>query len=447
MKIGSIRRFYITGLSSIFVLSLAGYFTLPGVFSENPGWGKMLVAFAGGLFMLCFTFLSFFILNMRFNGLSLEIARQKDARDIAEFERMKLEIMNDRIVESNRNLRRSFDAVIDGVIVLDEAWVIKDVNRVAGAVMGYSSEELVGSFAPGFCTEETKARFVEGMDSLKKKGEARGLDLALMTKKGKPISVTVNASAIKNNKGDVAGYVAVMSDMTKKKELGIMKSRFLSNISHDLRTPLTSIKGFVSTILNDPGMSDATRIEFLGIVEDEADNLSGLVTNLIDLSMLEMGAVSVAKGECDIRDTINSVVREKENESNGKHIKIETHLPDELPMVLADSGQIKKVIANLMDNAIKFTGDGGRIDVLAKESGENIEISVSDNGKGISKDDMKRIFDKEYLMERYGEKGFGVALGLPLVKSIIEAHGGVVFASSTVGEGSKFSFVIPKMGV
>jgi PAS domain S-box-containing protein len=401
-------------------------------------WGLSLL----GLFIVSLS--SFAALRRRSVNLLSELAKAENEEAMIEFESKKKDLIHAELIKTNRALETTFDTLVDGLVVLDSAWVIRDVNRSGELIIGYKKGELMGKFAADLCTEEGKLKLIEGMEKLSSKGKIKDLELSLVTKKGEVVSAKVNASAVKDHKGEISGFVAMMSDVTRVKELSVMKSKFLSNISHELRTPLTSIKGFVSTILSDKNMIEATRNEFLEIVADETDKLTSMVSNLIDLTTLELGALQISKAQTNIGKIVGEVIEEFRSSVEKKHVKLETHFSPDGPMVLADSAKLKRVMANLMSNAIKFTPEGGSVGVSAERVGEGVKISVVDTGVGISEDDLKKIFDKDYRMEKFGEKGFGIALGLPLVKSIVESHGGFVSAQSALGGGSEFSFVIPK---
>lgn len=404
----------------------------------------MMIWMFAMILMLTLGFGSFAILSKRGLVSMVERDRALNVKDMFEFRLNRLTLVNEELEKAHRGTRRIFDSVIDGLVVLDNAWIIRDVNRAAQLIIGYKREELIGRFAPDFCVEKDKARFIAAMEKAKLEGEIRAFELGLLTKKGSTLSVKVNAGVVEDEQGGVESYTAVLSNITRTKELSTMKSKFLSNISHELRTPLTSIKGFASTIIADQNMAEETKREFLRIIEEEADKLTGLVNNIIDLSMLEIGYFSLNKTKTKVRNLVTDILDENYHAISDKQIKIEVNIPADLPIILADSSKIRKVIGNLLSNAIKFSETRGLVRLSAFDHGGAVEVSVSDTGIGISSTDIKKIFDKDYQMERFGEKGFGVALGLPLVKAIVEAHGGEVAVKSMLGKGSEFSFTIPK---
>ncbi len=225
-------------------------------------------------------------------------------------------------------------------------------------------------------------------------------------------------------------------------ELNQLKSDLLSNVSHELRSPLTSIKGIVSSLMQkDIDLDNTTREAFLTGISEETDRLSSLVTNLLNMSRLEAGVWKPEKERCYISDIINDVI-ERQKWIQKKYT-FETNLEPELPEIYADYNQIKQVIINLVENAVAYSNEGTRITVLVRSVNGTVEVNVSDQGAGIPKEDLDNIFDKFFRGSQQRRAPGGTGLGLAVSKSIIIAHGGRIWAESQLGHGSTFYFRLP----
>ncbi|MFC2012487.1 sensor histidine kinase [Chloroflexota bacterium] len=225
-------------------------------------------------------------------------------------------------------------------------------------------------------------------------------------------------------------------------ELNQLKSDLLSNVSHELRSPLTSIKGIVTSLLQkDITLDDTTRETLLTGISEETDRLASLVTNLLNMSRLEAGVWKPEKESCYITDIINEVI-ERQQWVRQKY-PIETDLKPDLPEIYADSNQIKQVLINLIENATAYSEEGAGITVGAEAVNGMVEVSVSDRGVGIPEEDLPKLFDKFYRGNQNRQQPGGTGLGLAVSQAIIQTHDGRIWAESKVGEGSTFYFRLP----
>jgi signal transduction histidine kinase len=225
-------------------------------------------------------------------------------------------------------------------------------------------------------------------------------------------------------------------------ELSKLKSELLSNVSHELRSPLTSIKGIVSSLWQkDIKFDDETRDMLLISVSEETDRLASLVTNLLDMSKLEAGVWKPEKERCHISDIINEAL-ERQKWVHKKHI-FETDLEPDLPEICADYSQIKQVFINLLENAVAYSKGGTKVTVGARSVDGGVEVSVSDRGMGIPREDLGKIFDKFYRGSQKRQGYGGTGLGLAICQAIILRHGGQIWAESEIGQGSIFYFTLP----
>ncbi|HQZ18154.1 MAG TPA: sensor histidine kinase KdpD [Vicinamibacteria bacterium] len=223
-----------------------------------------------------------------------------------------------------------------------------------------------------------------------------------------------------------------------------LRNSLLSSVSHDLRTPLTSITGAASSLLQAPGnLDDASRRDLLETIHEEAFRLNRLVANLLDMTRLESGALKVRKEWSPIEEVIGSALTRLASSLAGR--RVETEVPDNLPLAPFDALLIEQVLVNLIENAVKYTPAGGEIVISASASPEALSVEVSDRGPGIPPGDEARVFEKFQRLEGRGRKG-GVGLGLTICRGIVTAHGGTINVFKREGGGASFRFTLPIEG-
>jgi len=224
-----------------------------------------------------------------------------------------------------------------------------------------------------------------------------------------------------------------------------LRAALLSSISHDLRTPLASIKASASSLLQDDVQwSDEERRSFTLAIEREADRLNRLVANLLDMSRIEGGALKPEKEWYPIDELIHDVLGHMQPQLLSR--EMQTSIPDDLPPVQLDYLEIEQVLTNLIENAVRYTPSNSPIDVSVQTEGDQMAISVSDRGPGIPSADLERVFDKFYrVLGRTAERPTGSGLGLAVSKGLVEAHGGHIWAENRKGGGTVFRFTLPLM--
>jgi len=237
------------------------------------------------------------------------------------------------------------------------------------------------------------------------------------------------------------------------KKLDTMKDAFLSSVSHELRTPLTSIRSFSEILLRYDEVDPQDRQEFLEIINAESERLTRLINDLLDLSRIESGRMVWHDDLMSLAEVIREAAKSQHCALQEKSLRLALDIPDDLPFVFADRDRIQQVITNLLGNAIKFSFDGGEIQIRAelfqgkrsREASEWISVSVSDRGLGIEEKDRELIFDKfrQGLNDHLTEKPKGTGLGLAICREIVERFGGKVWVEAAPGQGSVFRFTLP----
>jgi signal transduction histidine kinase len=230
---------------------------------------------------------------------------------------------------------------------------------------------------------------------------------------------------------------------------------FLANVSHDLKTPLTSIQGFAQAITDGAANGPESVRRSAGIIRDEAQRMSRMVTELLDLARIESGQIVMRREAVHLSAVLGDCVDKLALRAQQSGIKLEVQVPNDLPVITGDGDRLAQVFTNLLDNALKHTQAGGKITVAARPlTGSSIvrrgktwpaavEVSVGDTGSGIPPEDLSRIFERFYQVDKSRQRSGGLGLGLAIVKQIVEAHYGAIHAESVVGLGSRFVVTLP----
>jgi two-component system phosphate regulon sensor histidine kinase PhoR len=241
-----------------------------------------------------------------------------------------------------------------------------------------------------------------------------------------------------------AGCLLLIQDLTELRRLENIRRDFVSNISHELRTPIASLKALNETLqegaINDPTVSD----NFLDKMSAETDKLAQMVEELGELSRIESGELPIQRLPFNIAEAINMAVSRLQAQAYRAGLSLSIDVPQSIPQVLGDRDRVEQVLLNLLHNAIKFTPSGGAVSISADPNDKVVRVSISDTGVGIADDDLPRVFERFYKADK-ARSGGGTGLGLAIAKHIIEAHGGVITVDSVEGKGTTFTFTLPSV--
>ncbi len=242
----------------------------------------------------------------------------------------------------------------------------------------------------------------------------------------------------------IFGIFMIMRDVSRKMELSRLRSEFISNVTHELKAPLSSIRLFVETLMLDRVRNRAERKKYLSIIMNETQRLSRLINNVLDFSKIETGQKDFYFKEMDIREVVKEVIKLFDYELKREKFKLKLDLPKEPVLILIDRDAIYQLFINLISNAIKFSEDVKEISIILKKQKNELKIKVEDKGIGIPEEDLPYIFDKFYRVKNEKTKGkIGAGIGLSLVKHIVEAHGGKIKVKSKEGKGTIFIINLP----
>jgi two-component system phosphate regulon sensor histidine kinase PhoR len=255
----------------------------------------------------------------------------------------------------------------------------------------------------------------------------------------------VNAVPTKDAAGLVSGAVVLFHEITQLKQLDEVRKDFVANVSHELRTPLSILRGYIETLRDNPETSPKELGRILEVMERHSKRLGLLLDDLLTLARLESVNPNLQLSDVSLGPLLDNVARDWEKKLAEKHLTIRFDLNPELPPLRADETRLQEILYNLLDNAVKYSREGGEIRLAATQHGNEIELSVADTGEGIAKNDLPRIFERFYRADkarsRDGIKGTG--LGLSIVKHIAQLHGGRVEAKSESGLGTTIRVLLP----
>ncbi|WP_018132171.1 two-component system histidine kinase PnpS [Effusibacillus pohliae] len=356
-------------------------------------------------------------------------------------------LMASRLAEQIEDLtqeKSKLEAIIasmeSGVMVVDRAGRIRVVNRATENLLRHPGRQLLGQWH----WEVGRSYGLSSMiDEVLLTGEPRRKEIVLMAPA--ETNVEVYAAPIKGKNESITGAVVVLHDVSKWRRVEQMRTEFVANVSHELRTPITAVKGFAETLLDGALEDPELRRQFIKIIYEESDRLSRLVNDLLELSKIESGHAVLQFERCDITDLVRTTVDKLVLQAKQHGLTLQAHLPEQPVFAEVARDRVSQVLINLIGNAISYTPEGGRIDVDLEEGREWITVRVRDTGIGIPKEDLPRLFERFYRVDKArARRSGGTGLGLAIVKHIVEAHGGTVHVESELGAGSTFSFALPK---
>ncbi|MEX2167702.1 MAG: ATP-binding protein [Pirellulales bacterium] len=339
--------------------------------------------------------------------------------------------------ESAQRQSTVLGGMVEGVIAVDHRERVQFANTAAGKLFGFMPPKVEGrpllevvrnhalhqAVADAVVTRRPKRLEVawEGADKL-------NLSVQVTPLPGKPCP----------------GAVVVMHDTTELRRLEKIRQEFIANVSHELKTPLSSIKAYAETLLNGAMNDGENARKFVSRIEEQADRLHALIQDMLSLARIESAQQSFKIGPVTVGDVVQSCVDDYRAQAQSKQITIVTDPPETAVLVKADEEGLRVILNNLIDNAVKYTPDGGRVTVRWRSDGELVSIGVADTGIGVGREDQPRVFERFYRVDKARSRELGgTGLGLSIVKHLAQALGGSVDVQSELGKGSIFSVHLP----
>ena len=366
-------------------------------------------------------------------------------------------VVNARRHRDEQRARADLEALINtspvGVLVFDAATgALASLNREARRIVndlhtpGRPLEQLLGvlTFRRADGREISLEEFPLAQ-ALSTGETVRAEEIVIQIPDGRSVTTIINATPIHSEEGQVDSVVVTLQDMTPLEDLERLRAEFLGMVSHELQTPLASIRGSATTLLDDePDLDPAEMRQFHRIIEREASRMRGLISNLLDVARIETGTLPVAPGPAEVAVLVDEARNAFLSAGGGNQLLID--LPPDLPWVMADRRRIVQVLGNLLSNAARHSPESSSIRVAAVREDIHVAVSVADEGRGVSAERLPHLFRK---FSRTGDEDLGrglggSGLGLAICKGIVEAHGGRIWAESDgEGLGARFTFTIP----
>lgn len=343
------------------------------------------------------------------------------------------------VVEEREELLQTFESLTAGLILISPEGRISQMNASARAIFGVGNEALGKQYADVLHNQTFKDLYQSAMA-----GEDTPHVEITVQIAGVDRVYQCQAAQVKGEDGKNLGAVAILNDITEIKNIDRMKSSFVAMASHELRTPLTAIKGFVSTLLMDDGFTDDERREFYMIIDQECDRLTRLINDLLNTARIEAKeSLKPNYTHVDLKALLEKVLLIQKQSTSRHELKLD--IRGEIPKIVADEDKLDQVLTNLLNNAIKYSPNGGTITLHAIREDGHVLIGVEDQGLGIPKDQLNKVFDKFHRVNNEdNRKIYGTGLGLFLVKHLVESvHLGKIWVESEPGKGSTFLFRIP----
>jgi len=336
-------------------------------------------------------------------------------------------------------------SISDAVIVTSRFDELVLANEAAEKLLGF---ELAGSLRKNVDRVISDGTLVRLIRETRAHGRSftRKVVEHSIDQKGSSRTFNITLSCVVSSDKEVSGVVAVLHDVTREKEIARMKTDFVSNVSHELKSPLASIKAYIEMLVDGEAEDEKTRHEFYGIISSETDRLHRLIENILNISRIESGVVKVVREPISLPGVVKQALDVAAPQAKAKNIELVDRPAPVYHQVEADRDMIYQAVLNLMSNAIKYTPEGGTVTVeMVADERRNVAVcEVTDTGLGIPPEDLPHIFDKFYRVRAHHKAAKGTGLGLTLVKHIIETvHDGKLSVASEKGKGSTFRFELP----
>ncbi len=335
-----------------------------------------------------------------------------------------------------------FNYMAEGVIAVDTNGYIIHANPIAMDILNIEirSEEEWKNFKDNrFYLSSIDLDDIDYGDETTLKGDR--------TLKKNAEVYKIKYAPFKNEKNNIGGIIIVFQDITKEHKLDDMRKEFVANVSHELKTPLTTIKSYTETLI-DGGVDEEMRESFLNVIENECDRMGRLVRDLLQLSNLDYHNTNWQKKEVSIEALLNHILLKLDITFKENDHTISVDIEEGMPDLIIDRDGMEQVLLNIIYNSVKYTEKGGKITVKANLIDGYVNIEVADNGIGIPKEDQKRIFERFYRVEKGRSRELGgTGLGLSIAKQIIESHDGEISLKSKFGEGTIINIKLPHISV
>jgi two-component system phosphate regulon sensor histidine kinase PhoR len=351
-----------------------------------------------------------------------------------------LRLRLEEVTQEKEQLRAVLESMVEGVLVVDAKGTVllanshlRDFFDLTGEILGRPYVEALRDAA---------------VDELLR--EAAGTDafVSRQLRVGRIVTRTLQVQAVRFPAGAAprAGTVAVFHDISELARLEDVRRDFVATASHELRTPLAAIRGFAETLLSNQTLGETERRSYLEIIDRHAQRLTHIVHDLLELSTIERGRIRLEPVELDVCEVVASLIRDSGPRFRERRLEVVQVAPERV-LAFADPHALEQILGNLLDNAVKYTEPGGRIEIRVESGDPKVRVRVQDTGIGIPEEDLGRIFERFYRVDKARSRALGgTGLGLAIVKHLVQSLGGEISVQSRIGEGSTFTFTLPRRG-
>lgn len=409
----------------------------------------------------------------------LNIKNYGDVKSVGANDKLQYALENNSfLVEWEESFKALLEISTDLVFILDKSGKIILVNEAGRLILEYSMEEIKGRHFLDFVDLDFSSSTADAFEEAIKTKNVTRFETMLVSKYDRQLAYEISVKLVYKN-GKVAGLLGtgmsvgklryfeteikklkpkiveanrlIKLERTRSKkheslieELNRLKSEFISNISHEFRTPLASIIGFSETIESDPDLPPEMKKEFNNVILNEGKRLAKLIKSVLDMSKIEGGNISLNRETVNVVDLLKKVIASNKEFAAQKNIELDFEHPADSVILEADKERLGEVFEALINNSIKFTNEYGRVKVISNNLFREAEIIVSDTGIGIPQKDLPYIFQKFYRVSRPGSEIPGTGVGLVFVKQMVDLHKGLITVQSEVGSGTSFIIKLPK---
>lgn len=335
--------------------------------------------------------------------------------------------------QEKSKMETTFTYMADGVLTVDSSGNIIHANPVAKNILSIKNtdekfDDAIVRLKDNISMDYIKFKGYRGTDLVEKEGETYDIDYA----------------PFMNNKNEIGGVILVFKNITEQHRIDKLQKEFVANVSHELKTPITTIKSYAETLLDGALEEKNIAEEFLNVINSESDRMSRLVSDLLRLSRMDYEQTKWHKEKINLQDMVNLIVKKLQIQIKNKNINMHMNVPDELN-IMFDKDGFEQILLNIAGNAVKYTPDKGNVWIDAKRNNNNVVVSIKDDGHGIPKQDQARIFERFYRVDKARARGLGgTGLGLSIAKQIAEAHNCTITVNSEIDEGTEMIITIPE---
>jgi len=366
--------------------------------------------------------------------------------DKLEHDQERLVTSKNLITYSKSRIENVLEAIPEAVLILDQSGNISYANRRVTTILGVAHDDVVDSELDDWCVNP---ELLEVISRYSAEPAASFLSetvrLVVGSNKNKTLSIKAYPLFAPTESTKIYGTLIVFRDISKEAAMHRQQGEFVAHVAHELKTPLNTLSLCTEALFNDDGDDPESRVEAANIMHDEIERLAGLIDNLLSITKIETGQISVERQRLRLRDFLQDTFDVASRGEKARELTFEIDLPPDVPSIMADKDLLRIAINNLLTNAVKYSRPGGVVTMNCEETEQTIRILVRDTGIGIAPDEQDRIFDRFYRSENAeARQRSGHGLGLSLARDIVQLHHGTLTVNSTPNEGSDFVIEIWK---